>query len=105
MSTAVAVCQQSFKHPLAPVGLDSPAIGGACALRLPARTVSVTVDDSTWGLIPYEYQAVNITGERCGLYGVGASGAPVSFASNCTHVYVWPNFQATYGTIDVLAAS
>lgn len=104
LSTANAVCQQSLKHPIVPVAFSSPGVGGACALTLPSTTFTVQVEDARFGPIIFEYQPVTLTGERCGPYGVADSGEVLAVAPECAYVYVWPNFVATYGLIDVDAA-
>lgn len=106
LSSALAVCQQTLRHPLLPTfSLTTPGVGGACSLPLPARSVSVRVQDATLGPLGYEYWPLDEAGEPCGALGSGASGQVLGpFAAHCAYLTVWPGAGATYGTITLSAA-
>lgn len=106
LSSAVAVCQQTLRHPLLPTfSLTTPGVGGACSLPLPASSVAVSVRDATFGPLGFEYQPMDEAGEPCGALGSASSGAVLGpFAAGCAFLSIWPAASATYGTITITAA-
>lgn len=103
LSSAVAVCQQTLRHPLLPTfSLTTPGIGGACSLPLPAATVAVTVRDATLGLLAFEYWPLDEAGEPCAPLGEGPSGTVIGpLPPDCAFLSIWPGAGATYGTITI----